>query len=259
MIRVAILYICTGQYDVFWKDFFESYEQNFLNKCIKEYFVFTDASKIYGEDVCDRIHKIYQKQLGWPYDTLMRYNMFYSIKNSLEQFDYIFFMNANCLCVDKITEEVFLPKEKDILVVQHPGAYNKKTKQFTYDRNPNSTAFIPKGKGEYYVCGGINGGKAKAYIDLIKELKDNIDIDLNNGIIAKWHDESHINHYIFTHNNWVMLSPSYSYAEGWKLPFEPKIMLREKSRYFDPVMMKRGKLASIRKKTIDKVFNFVRG
>lgn len=259
MIKVAILYICTGKYDVFWKDFFESYEEKFLTKCNKEYFIFTDASEIYEEDSNDRIHTIYQQQLGWPHDTLMRYHMFDTIADQLKQFDYIFFMNANCMCVDVIDEDVFLPKEKDILVVQHPGAYNKKPKQFPYDRNPNSTAYIPKGKGKYYICGGINGGKAEAYIRLIKELKANIDTDMNNGIIAKWHDESHINHYILEHDNWTMLSPSYGYAEGWDLPFEPKILLRDKSKYFDPVAMKRGKLTSIRQKISSKIFSMIKG
>lgn len=28
MAKIAILYICTGKYVVFWKDFFDSYEEN---------------------------------------------------------------------------------------------------------------------------------------------------------------------------------------------------------------------------------------
>lgn len=248
MYRIAILYICTGKYDVFWKDFYISYENNFLIQSEKEYFVFTDSDKIYDEDKCRRIHKIYQKNLGWPDDTLMRFHMFSSIKNELRKFDYIFFMNANCKCVTEISEEEFLPLEKDIVVVQHPGAYSKNPKQFTYDRNPKSTAYIPKGKGQYYVCGGINGGKGPAYLSLIEELKRNIDIDKDNGVIAKWHDESHINHYILQHNNWVMLSPSYCYAEGWNLPYKPKILVREKSKYFDSVAVKKGRIVALVRK-----------
>lgn len=253
MNKVAILYICTGKYDVFWQEFFESYEEKFLPDSIKEYFVFTDADRLLGEDKCDRIHKIYQKRLGWPYDTLMRYDMFNSIAEQLSKFDYIFFMNANCKCVSVITEDEFLPKEKDILVVQHPGEYNKKPKRFSYDRNPQSTAYIPKGEGTYYICGGINGGKAEAYLSLVRELKENIDIDLSKNVIAKWHDESHINHYIYVHDNWEMLSPSYCYAEDWSLPFEPKILVREKSRYIDVNAMKFGKVASALRKIVRRI------
>lgn len=251
--RVAILYICTGKYDVFWREFFESYEENFLPNSLIEYFVFTDAEELYGEKQCNRIHKIYQQQLGWPNATLMRYHMFESIANQLEIFDYIFFMNANCKCVSKIEEKDFLPVEKDILVVQHPGEYNKKPDRFSYDRNSKSTAYIPKGTGQYYICGGINGGKAEAYLQLIKELKKNIDIDNNNQVIAKWHDESHINRYIIDHDNWIMLSPSYCYAEGWNIPFEPKILVREKSKYIDANAMKFGKFFSFLRTIIRKL------
>ncbi len=253
MNKIAILYICTGKYDVFWKEFFESYEEKFLTESRKEYFVFTDAEKLLYEDECDRIHKIFQKQLGWPYDTLMRFSMFDSIAEQLKEFDYIYFMNANCKCVAKITEDEFLPKEKDILVVQHPGEYNKKPKKYSYDRNPESTAYIPVGEGQYYICGGINGGKSKAYLSLIKDLKNNIDIDLSKNVIAKWHDESHINHYIYVNDNWEMRSPSYCYAEDWTLPFEPKILVREKSNYIDANGMKFGKVMSFLRKIARKV------
>lgn len=253
MIQVAILYICTGKYDVFWKEFFDSYEENFLPDTLKEYFVFTDAEKLYGEDECNRIHKIYQQRLGWPDDTLMRYHMFDTISDKLIRFDYIFFMNANCKCVTRISEQEFLPVEKDIVVVQHPGAYQKKPKHYTYDRNPKSTAYIKRGQGQYYVCGGINGGKAVAYIELIKELKRNVDIDKENDVVARWHDESHINHYILEHDNWIMLSPSYCYAEGWNLPFEAKIIVRDKSKYFDVISVKNGPFATVLRKCWSKV------
>lgn len=258
MNRIAILYICTGKYDVFWKGFLRSYEKNFLPNSIKEYFVFTDAPSLYGEDKCKRIHRIFQKKLGWPYDTLMRFQMFDSIADRLQEFDYVFFMNANCKCVSVITEEEFLPKKKDILVVQHPGEYNKKPKKFSYGRNPQSTAYIPKGEGRYYVCGGINGGRTAAYLELIRELKKNVDIDIKNHVIAKWHDESHINHYIYTHDNWEMLSPSYCYAEDWNLPFEPKILVREKSKYIDANGMKFGKFVSALRKIARKIIRKIR-
>jgi hypothetical protein len=255
--KIAILYICTGKYDVFWKEFFESYEEYFLPNSQKEYFVFTDAETLYAENECNGIHKIYQKQLGWPDDTLMRFHMFDSISEQLEKFDFIYFMNANCKCVTTITEEEFLPKDKDIVVVQHPGYYNKNPKDFVYDRNPKSTAYIPKNQGQYYICGGINGGKSQAYLKLIKELKNNIDIDKSNGVIAKWHDESHINRYILNHDNWEIKSPEYCCAEGWELPFKPRILVREKSKYFDSFTMKNGKLAYIKRKIskliIDKI------
>ena len=82
--KIAILYICTGKYDIFWKEFFESYEELFLPNSEKEYFVFTDAEELYAEKNCERIHRIYQEQLGWPKDTLMRFHMFDTISEQLK-------------------------------------------------------------------------------------------------------------------------------------------------------------------------------
>ena len=233
MNKVAILYICTAKYVIFWKDFFESYEKYFLPNCEKHYFVYTDAPEAYQEKECDRIHRFYQESLGWPDNTLMRFHIFSKQFDELEKYDYVFFMNANCQCMSTITEEEFLPGDKDLLVVQHPGYYNKKNTKYTYDRNPKSLAYIPKGEGLYYVCGGVNGGKAKAFVALMKELMHNIDIDKSNDVIALWHDESHINHYILGREDYRMLTPAYCYTEDWDMPFEEKIRVRNKQKWID--------------------------
>src|SRR5690606_14012861 len=86
--KIAILYICTGKYDVFWKGFYSSSEKYFLPSHHKEYFVFTDNNI---SPINERIHIVHQDKLGWPHDTLMRFNMFHSIKERLGCFDFIFF------------------------------------------------------------------------------------------------------------------------------------------------------------------------
>jgi hypothetical protein len=238
MRNIAILYICTGEYIVFWKDFYESMELKFCKKSNVEYFVFTDAEYLYKEHENKRIHKIYQKNLGWPNNTLKRFEIFLKIEEHIKNFNYIFFFNSNNLIYDTITEDEFLPDDKDLLFVQHPGFYNKKNIRYPYDRNKISTAYIRKGRGEYYICGGLNGGKTEAFIKLIHTLKDNTNIDEKNNIIALWHDESHINHYAIDRTDYKLLSPAYWYPEDWLLPFEKKIIVRDKSKYIDIVMIK---------------------
>lgn len=51
--KIGILYICTGTYDFFWKSFYQSAECYFFQGYpkIREYFVFTDAPSIYGEEI----------------------------------------------------------------------------------------------------------------------------------------------------------------------------------------------------------------
>lgn len=44
--KVAILYIATGRYTVFWDYFYQSAESNLLRECKKHYFVFTDNKEL---------------------------------------------------------------------------------------------------------------------------------------------------------------------------------------------------------------------
>lgn len=228
---IAILYICTGEYVVFWKEFYESYEEHFIKGYRKTYFVFTD----YPEEYFDHpnVKVIEQKKLGWPYDTLMRFDMFSKVIDKIRNYDYVFFMNANAKCMQDISPEEFLPQKEELLFVQHPGFWDKPRRRFTYEHRGRSTACIKRKEGVYYVCGGINGGKAAAYIQLIQTLKKNIERDLNHHVIAVWHDESHINRYVVDHNNYRILGPEYCYPEGWKLPFQKKILVRDKANYIN--------------------------
>lgn len=230
--KLAILYICTGKYDVFWKAFYESCERFLLPGIAKEYFVFTDAQSLHGEEANPNIHKIHQQRLGWPNDTLLRFQLFSRIENELRYFDYIFFFNANAEIVRPVQPGDLLPtKEEKLVAVLHPGYYNVGPSKFTYEsRQKKSTAYIPKGKGRRYFAGGLNGGIAADYLELISTLKANIQKDLENGIVAVWHDESHLNHY-FLHRTPKILSPAFIFPEGWNLPFEPVVLIRDKTKH----------------------------
>lgn len=228
---IAIVYICTGKYDVFWKDFYLSFEEKFIPSKTKDYYVFTDSTSLYAADK-ENVHVIYQENLGWPGNTLYRFRIFLTQKEALKEYDYIFFMNANILCMEAV-DESFLPKEEGLLFVQHPGFYNKWKFKYTYERNKKSRAYMPLLAGKYYVCGGVNGGRSENFLQMCEELNRRIDEDEKNGIIAIWHDESHINRYCYEQKKSKILNPSYCYPEGWDIPFKPILMVREKSKWID--------------------------
>lgn len=229
--RIGILYICTGRYTIFWKKFYQSAERYFMQgyPCIREYYVFTDAPALYGEKKNGHIHRIYQENLGWPGNTLMRFHMFLGIREQLErETDYLFFFNSNMQFRVPVGKEFFPDDNSNGLAgCIHPDYYDKTNLEFTYDRNPASTACIPKGEGEFYFAGGLNGGRTRAYLKMSETIRDNINEDDKKGVIALWHDESHINRY-FLDNPPKRLSPAYCYPEGWKLPYPEIIRLLEK-------------------------------
>lgn len=196
----------------------------------KHYFVFTDCTdEIVGEH--DNVTKIYQSKLGWPDDTLMRFQFFLGIKDKLQQFDYIYFFNANMIFVDKITASDILPAKNEKLVCAlHPGFYNKPRSAFTYDNNPNSLAYIPGDKGQYYFMGGLNGGHSQDYLEMCEQLLSNILKDKENGIIALWHDESHLNHYMLDRVDLKVLGVEFGVPEGWNIQSNTiKIIIQDKS------------------------------
>ena len=241
--RIAVLYISTGRYTIFWDAFYRSCEAYFLPRHERQYFIFTDGEIAHADN--EHVHRIEQENLGWPGNTLYRYRMFWSIRERLAAFDYIFFFNANCGFLAPVGEE-FLPSEEEgITVVRHPGFFDKEPDAVTYDRNPKSRAYIPFGQGSYYVCGGINGGRRNAWLSLINALRGAIDEDEASGVLALWHDESHLNKYILTHSH-KLLSPAYCYPEDWDIPFEKIILVRDKAKYGGHAFLRNDRNAIVR-------------
>ena len=91
---IAILYICTVEYVLFWENFYVSAEKHLLLDYEKHYFVFTDIAEIFMGHL-PNIHLQYQQALPWPYPTLYRFKFFKSIQKQLKQFDFTYFFNAN--------------------------------------------------------------------------------------------------------------------------------------------------------------------
>ncbi|WP_302736937.1 family 6 glucosyltransferase [uncultured Desulfovibrio sp.] len=225
---IAVLYICTGRYTVFWAEFYTSCEEFFFKGHTKEYFVFTDG--VLDPAPEERVHCIKQGRMGWPHDTLQRFKLFENLKSELEKFDLIFFCNANVEFMRSVGEDILPDDQNAIIVVEHPGYIDRDPKKFQFEHNPDSLAYIEHGKGKVYICGGFNGGYAVPYLKMIQTLNKNIQQDLANGIIARWHDESHINRYILDHP-YHLLSVGYCYPQYGTFAECETVRIREKICY----------------------------
>ena len=228
--KIGILYICTGKYTVFWDEFYHSCEKHFMPNDERHYFVFTDGEISTFNN--PNVNKIHQNKLGWPYDTLMRFKMFITSEDKLMQMDYLFFFNANLVVKKNIGHEILPATSEEIIATIHPKFYKqaKSPSTYPYDRNPDSHAYIPLDKGQYYVQGAFNGGTATNFLKMSKSLNDLIEDDLSRNVIALWHDESHLNKYIIDKNVKILHS-GYIYPEKWRLPLEMFMMSRKKDRY----------------------------
>jgi hypothetical protein len=228
---IGVLYICTGKYNIFWKEFYASAVKYFCKNSEVHFFVFSDEPvDTFGNN---KVHVYHQPKLGWPYDTLRRFHIFLAQKEQLSRMDFLYYFNANMLFKRRITEKMILPysgqDSSGLVGVLHPWHYNRKPEELIYDRTPGSTANIKIGEGEKYFQGCLSGGTSTAYLNMCEKLKENIDKDEANGIIALWHDESHINHFFISHPP-KQLHPGYAYPENMKLPFTRLIVQLDKAK-----------------------------
>jgi hypothetical protein len=235
MKSIGILYVATGSYIVFWKNFYESFEKYFLPNLEKHYYIFTDAEQFYADDN-PRVHRIFQKPEPWPLPTLLKYHRFLEIQDALKQHDYLYQSNGPIVCNKDVLPEDFLPREElgeQLMFTQHPGYRIRPPRLFPYERRRASKAYVPYGCGQTYVFGAMNGGKTDAYLAFMEMLAGQISQDLNKGLIARFHDESYVNHYVELHHDFRLLPCSYGYPDGMDIPDENIIACVNKSKYFD--------------------------
>ncbi|HJG29331.1 MAG TPA: hypothetical protein K8V20_11900 [Subdoligranulum variabile] len=237
--RVAVLYLCTGSYRVFWHDFYPNFKEYFLPDCERTFYVFTDAETIDYEDQPD-VRRIPQQALPWPYSTMQRFDAFLGQADRLAGYDYLFFANANLRCLRDVTAGELLPdaaRGQVLTVVCHLPYYGKNPIFHPYERRRKSRAGIPYNCGTWYVAGGLNGGQSAAYLDLCRELKARTDEDLSHGVIARFHDESQLNRLVAEQpGRFRILGPEYCTPEETPTGQEA-IRIMQKSRYIkvDPV------------------------
>ena len=247
MINIAILYVCTGKYNQFFKDFYQSSERYFMpNEAHLHYYVFTDDMSL---STANNVTLIEKKCEGFPMDSLMRFKMFLSIKDEILKHDYVFFFNSNMLFIDYITSEVLPDEDGELVFTLNAGYMNKTAFRYPYERNKKSKAYIPfSSRYSYkYVIGGLNGGKSKDYIYFSEICHNNICEDGKNGILAIYHDESHINKFFFD-NGGKLLHPKYAFPEGRKLSYSPLIIIRDKTKV--DIYFNKGRDHSLKSKII---------
>jgi hypothetical protein len=80
----------------------------------------------------------------------------------------------------------------------------------TWETNRSSSAFVPKSQRKQYVCGGTWWGKKESIQKLSHELEFKIDQDLSNNLIAKYHDESHLNYWA-ANNPCLLVGPEFCF------------------------------------------------
>jgi len=217
--NIGLLLIATGKYDYLVPQLVKGADEFFLTNHNVTYFLFTDSEE---EVDNDKIKKTYTRHEKWPNPTLKRYEIFSKNKQKLLNQDYLFYCDVDMKFVDTVGDEIL---SKSVSTI-HPGHYGGRGAPET---NPKSLAFIAPNEKLTYFAGGFQGGETKEFLRMCGILSKNINEDLKNGIIAKWHDESHMNRWRIDNPPTKILDCGYCYQESLFRPHKPKILALDKN------------------------------
>lgn len=209
---ISISFIATSKYKEFFPTFYKGVTENFCSNEERMILVSTDDP----DNSMFKMPNVITKKIShaqWPYITLHRFKYLLNFKQEIGESSHFFFIDADLIPVSKIELSDLAESDKDLVGVQHPGFIGKIG---TFETNTNSLASIFHGRYDlsHYRQGCFWGGESKSVIEMIEELDRRVDVDLSNGVIARWHDESHMNKYFVERNERVLtLHPGYAQPE----------------------------------------------
>lgn len=203
--KIALCLIATRKYKQFVQPLLNDVAKYFLPDHEIEVHLFIDElGEYHGSDRVKVIQDLIPSY-GFPEATLYRYRIMTSKTYNV---DYIYYMDVDMSICAEVGDEIL----QDIMVVYHPGFFA--SGGGSWGDNKSSTSYTHPKYRRIYVAGGFQGGAYEMYYRLMKRLSKNIDEDeRNGGVMAEWHDETHLNAAISEMRYYTALQPSYCMVE----------------------------------------------
>lgn len=250
----ALITIATNRYTAYWQQLVTSIVEENRQSARMRIILFSDQCeemRIWARSLCTNLQFqfIPIPNLKWPQATLDRYKIIVENLVSLEEDVYIYIdadMVAKC---DLILELDQLKISEGMHFVEHPGycrpckpiignnvfPYTKRkiSRHFqkfrgAWENDHLSTAFVPKQDRRVYLHGAFWLGRRESFLEFARICSESTDSDSNRGVIARWHDESHLNKF-FTIHGGMILNQRFSWHMKYSkvLPDNPILESRE--------------------------------
>ena len=256
---IGVVTVATNRYIDYWHEMALSADRHLFPGHPVVLHVFTDrasdARAMAGDLTNVVVNPVPIEALGWPEATLLRYEVFDSHGSDLQQ-DLLMHLDADMLVAQDVGPELEPAAwPGGIALVRHPGyrrpslgrrlslyaaeprlalsdayAYAKIGGIGSWETDTRSRAFVPRRSRRTYVCGGTWFGVRPAFLSMVHELAVRTRADLEEGTIAVWHDESHLNWYAAGHRT-AVLGSEYCFAPGFQSvkDLNPKIIAVDKA------------------------------
>lgn len=222
--KIAVISIATNNYKDFLKPLVTSVNNHFIPAAQKDFYLFTD-SPLDWFDSSVKWNKI--EHQPWPYITLKRFEFISTCLDQLKHYDYVFYFDSDMEFVTTLSS--FDAGNKKYYAVCHPSVVNN-LNFWPVETNPESTAYIKDRNRCVYVQGCVWGSRGSDIENMVNTMKNNINTDLSNKIVAVWHDESHLNKFMVDNvKDAMILSPSMAYPEHWNLPVNKLMIHKDKN------------------------------
>ncbi|XP_062305671.1 alpha-1,3-galactosyltransferase 2-like isoform X1 [Osmerus eperlanus] len=222
---VALTVFAVGRYlDVYLETFLVSAELHFMVALPVTYYVFTDApAKVPNLQLAEgrrlKVIKV-QKHSRWQDISMMRMRAIADAINDIRlTSSYVFCFDVDQLFVGRFGSEAL----GESVALLHAHFYHYPRDLFTYDRNPNSTAYMKLGMGDFYYHAAGFGGNWRSVLALTESCYRTILEDKSRGVEALWHDESHLNKYLWLHKPSRVLSPEYCWDQSLGHPSDIRV------------------------------------
>ncbi|XP_063288864.1 histo-blood group ABO system transferase-like isoform X1 [Pelobates fuscus] len=221
-VRIGVTVFAIKKYIVFVKKFVETAEKFFMAGFNVNYYIFTDRA----EDVRQNNFTLNEGRRviildvpsyeRWQEVSMRRMEMIrnYTKERFINEVDYL-------VCVDvdmEFSDDVGVEILSDLFGTMHPSFYEASRQHFTYERRPESEAYIPDDEGDFYYAGGFFGGTLEEVYKLTNYCHNAMITDMGKNIEARWHDESYINKYFLYHKPTKVLSPEYLWDNRFGVP-----------------------------------------
>ena len=219
---IGVMSVATNLYLDYWKTMVLSADQVTKIADKVKFYVFTDQPsevELFSKKLVNVKVKAFEiPSYGWPEATLLRYEIFNARFDLLDS-EFLMHLDADMLINANPWERVKKQLDKEtVCLVAHPGFWRPNGLElfWLYALNPvlfyrdirmmisrgaigawesdqRSKAYVARKLRKTYFCGGTWFGTRNSIGELLSNLADKVESDSKREIVAKWHDESHIN------------------------------------------------------------------